>query len=308
MTVPDENKQFEARRLPTHALGYEFTHIPEHVRDDVSSLEREGVLYADHWVEVLSDFWHVRIALTPEEAKEYIRRTWAFELYLRAGCPKRAREVPGIDADVAHDADIYSPTLRDGTEIPPPYHCFAALLGPHLEALSCGTVPERTAIIELHGKESILFTLSRAVQALTPMIRSFNSRENGLAPWTVSREDDIRDLLYVMLRPALFDLVKEEPTPSLARTYKFVDLCSKASRIFMEAKRVRRKGQWKTILDQIHVDIQSYPSHESCETLVFVIVDAARDIPDPPLLEHEMSGNQMIRDRKLDVRVYVVEP
>jgi hypothetical protein len=124
----------------------------------------------------------------------------------------------------------------------------------------------------------------------------------------VAREDDVRDLLYVMLKPVLFDLVKEEPTPSLVRTHKFVDLCSKAARIFIEVKWVGRKGQWKTILNQIHVDIQSYHSHESCETLVFVILDAARDIPDPRLLEYEISDKQMIRGRKVDVRVYVVEP
>jgi len=153
-----------------------------------------------------------------------------------------------------------------------------------------------------------LFTLGRAVQALTATIRSFNSREKGLPAWTVSREDDVRDLLYVMLKPALFDLVKEEPTPLLVGTHKFVDLCSKASRVFIELKWIGRKGQWKTILDQMNVDIQCYPSHEYCETLIFIIVDAVRDIPDPRLLEHEMSGKQVIRDRKIDIRVHVVEP
>ena len=295
-------------RLPTHAFGYTFTHIPEHVRADVESLEREGVLYSDHWVEELNDFRHVRISLTSEEAIEYARRSWAYELYFRAGCPKWAREAPGIDADVAEDADTYSPTLRDGTQIPPQYHCYAAFLGEHLERISMGAVPERRTVIELQGKESVLFTLNRAVQALTPTIRSFNSREKGLEPWPVTREDDIRDLLYVMLRPVLFDLVKEEPTPSVARTHKFVDLCSKAARIFIEVKWIGRKGQWKSILGQIQVDIQSYPTHDACETLVFVVVDVARDVPDPRLLEHDISGGQTVRGREVDIRLYVVEP
>ena len=42
-------------RLPTHAFGYKFTHIPEFVREDVESLEREGVLYSDQWVEELGE-------------------------------------------------------------------------------------------------------------------------------------------------------------------------------------------------------------------------------------------------------------
>jgi len=271
-------------------------------------LEREGVIYSDHWVDDLEDFRHVRITFTPEEAKEYARRTFAYELYLRAGRPEWAKDVPGIDIDIAQDADSYSLFLQDGKVIPPPCHCFAAFLGEHLEAISCGYLPERETIIELQGKESVLFTLSRAIQALTPTIRSFNSREKGLTAWPISREDDIRDLLYVMLKPVLFDLVKEEPTPSFALTHKLVDLCSKASRIFIEVKWIGRKNQWKTILEQIHIDIQSYPSHECCETLVFVILDAVRDIPDPRLVEHDMSGRQIIRDRAIDIRVYVVEP
>ncbi len=295
-------------RIPTHAFGYKFTHLPEFVRADVESLDREGALYADHWIEELQDFRHVRILLTAEEVKEYVRRSWGYELYLRAGSPKWARNVPGIDSDVAHDADTYEIKTKDGRKIPPPYHCFAAFLGEHLEAVSCGMIPERQTVIELQGKESVLFTLSRAVQALTPTIRSFNSREKGQQPWTVSREDDVRDLLYVMLKPAVFDLVKEEPTPSLATTHKFVDLSSKASRLFIEVKWVGRKGQWKSILAQIQVDIQSYHTHDACETLVFVIVDAVRDIPDPRLLEREITGRQSLKGRTVDVQLYVVEP
>jgi hypothetical protein len=82
-------------RIATHAFGYEFTQIPEHARQDVESLEREGVLYADHWIDDLGDFRHVRIALTPEEARDYARQTWAYELYLRAGMPTWAKDVPG---------------------------------------------------------------------------------------------------------------------------------------------------------------------------------------------------------------------
>ena len=295
-------------RIPTKAFGYKFTQIPEHVRQDLGSLERECVLYADHWIEELADFRHVRIALTPEEAKDYARRSWAYELWLRAGMPTWAKSVRGIDPDVAHDADSYEAHLVDGTTIPPPQHCFAAFLGPHLEEVSCTSPRDRTTIIEFQGKESALFTLSRAVYALTPTIRSFNNREKGLATWEVTREDDVRDLLYVMLKPVLFDLAKEEAVPSVAGLHKFVDLYSKAARIFVEVKWVGKRRQWKSIVSQIHIDVQSYPAHECCETLVFVVVDTARDIPDPRLVEADLSGKQTIRGRIVDVRLFVVEP
>jgi hypothetical protein len=174
--------------------------------------------------------------------------------------------------------------------------------------LTTGEASERRTVIELQGKESALFTLSRAVQALTPTMRTFDAREKGLQSWTVGCEDDVRDLLYVMLKPALFDLVKEEPTPSLVGTHKFVDLSSKASRIFIEVKWIGRRKRWKAMLGQIQIDIQSYSTHPNCETLVFVVVDSARDIPDPRFIEKEISGKQTIGERRFDIRLYVVEP
>ena len=209
---------------------------------------------------------------------------------------------------MARDADTYVLQTVTGETFGPPYHCFAAFLGAHLEEVACTHQPERTTVIELQGKESVLVALDRAIQALTPTIRSFNAREKGLDRWDIKREDDVRDLLYVMLKPVLFDLVKEEPTPTLAGTHKFVDLCSKTARIFIELKWISRPKQWKAIVEQIHVDIQAYPAHEFCETLVFVIVDSARDIPDPRLLERELTGRQIIRGRTVDIRVFVVEP
>ena len=82
-----DDGEYMLERLPTHAFGYEFTHIPDFVRDDLGSLEREGVLYSDQWVDELDDFRHVRISLTPAEAKDYARRCWAYELYLLT-CPR----------------------------------------------------------------------------------------------------------------------------------------------------------------------------------------------------------------------------
>jgi hypothetical protein len=292
-------------RLPTVALGRTFTHAPEDVRRDLDTLHRELAIYTDHWIDELEDFRHVRIAFTPEERDDYGRRAWAYELFLRAGHPDFAASVPGIDADVAQDADSYSLTTAGGKVIQP-YHCFAAFLGPPLERLTCSTT-ERQIVLDLHGREALLFTVRRTIETLTPTIRSFNSREKGLASWSITREDDVRDLLYVMLRPAIFDLMKEEPVPTRAGTHKFVDLCSKALGVLIEIKWISRRGRWKRIVEQIHVDIQTYVSHPACRDVVFVVVDAARDIPDPRNLEHELTGEQAIGDVRMNVRVIVCE-
>jgi hypothetical protein len=294
-------------RLPTFAFGKKFTHIPEHVRQDLETLEREGALYTDHWIDEVSDFRHVRIELTSEEQQEFARRSWAYELYLRADSPKWAADAPGIDAEIAQQADEYSPKLKDGTKIQTPYQCFAAFLGPHLELLSCGR-SERETVIELSGRDAVLFDVRRAIESLTPTIRSFKNREKGLDHWEITCEDDVRDLLFVMLRPRVFDIAKEEAVPSRAGTHKFADLCSKAIQLMIEVKWIGKKGRWKRIVDQIHVDTQTYVAHPACHHLWFVIVDAVRDIPDPRQLEAELTGEQIIGERKISLRTIVCEP
>ena len=253
-------------RLPTYAFGMEFTHIPEFIRQDLETLERECAVYADHWIDEIGDFRHVRIEFTSEERQDFSRRCWAYELFLRAGSPQWAAEVPGIDEQVAKDADTYSAHFQDGTHIPPPYHCFAAFLGEHLEGLTC-LRSDRETVIDLTGREAALFDVRRAAETLTPTIRSFNNREEGLAPWKITCEDDVRDLLFVMLRPRVFDITKEEAVPSKASTHKFVDLCSKAIRLLIELKWISKKGRWKKIIEEIYIDIQAYTAHPACENL-----------------------------------------
>ena len=136
--MDDDDPEFHVERLPALAFGREFTLIPDHVREDLESLQRESAIYSNHWIEDIGDFRHVRIALTEDERLEFARRSWAFELWIRAGMPHWARDVPGIDADVAKDADSYVMHTIDGQSFGPPYHCFAAFLGEHLEAVTCG--------------------------------------------------------------------------------------------------------------------------------------------------------------------------
>ena len=282
-----------------------FAHIPDHVRQDLETLEREGVIYSDHWIEEVGDFRHVRIDFTAEEVDEFVRRSWAYELFLKSDA-KWATDVPGIDEDIARDADTYTPLLKDGRKIEPPYHCFAGFLGPHLEALTCFKT-ERQTVINLKGREALLFEIKRTIETLTATIRSFNSREKGLDPWTITCEDDVRDLLYVMLRPKIFDIRKEEPVPSKAGAHKFADLCSKAVPFLIELKWIGRKGIWKRKVHEIYVDIQTYARHPASQTIFFVIVDDVRDIQDPRQLEQELTTTQTIDGKEIDIVLLVCD-
>jgi hypothetical protein len=88
---------------------------------DLWSLEREGAIYTDHWIDELADFRHVRIPFAPDEISEFVRSLWAYELFLRAGSPSRAADVPDIPPDIAERADSYVLETCDGETLGPPY-------------------------------------------------------------------------------------------------------------------------------------------------------------------------------------------
>lgn len=289
-------------------FNHDFKRLSETTLMELFSLEREGAIYTNHWIEELQDFRHIRIAFTPEEVTEYVRSLWAYDLFLRVGAPARAADVPGIPPDIATRADSYSLRTITGQVSGPPYHCIAGFIGQALEKLTCFTPESRQVILEEQGKAALMTTVKRAIDSLTPIIRRFTRREKGLQSWPISREDDVRDLLYAMLRASIEDIRTEEPVPSRAGTSKVIDIFSGTARLFVEVKWIGKPGRWKRVLEEIAIDIQSYGTHPACNTLVFVIVDAVKDIPDPELVQRDLTGRQVIDGRQLDIRVFVREP
>ncbi len=76
----------------------------------------------------------------------------------------------------------------------------------------------------------------------------------------------------------------------------------------VEIKWLYKSGDWKKIVKQINDDIQSYPTHPACESLIFVVMDSAKDVADPAKMERDLSGKQVIANRAISVQVYIREP
>jgi hypothetical protein len=282
-------------------FGHEFKNLEDHHVQDLLSLEREGAIYTDHWIEGLNDFRHVRIRFTEEETLEFVRSLKAWDLRLVSEATW-AREIDGIPPDIAARADSYRMRTIDGEVFEPPYHCPAAFYGPHLQTLLCSNV--RDEVLEEQGIAAFLATVRRAVDALTPAIRCFTRRERGLSRWPISREDDVRDLLYVMLRASISDVQREEPIPRRAGGSQLADLHSGLAKTLIEIKWVRA-SRWRRVLDEIHADIQTYARHPDCHYLIFVIIDSGRQIPDPHLVERELNSTQSIDGKPFSVIAYV---
>jgi hypothetical protein len=289
----------------TSAFGKNFERLNDEHLEDLFSLEREQAIYADHYIDELKDFRKVRIQFTTEEVKEYVRSLWAYELFLRAGSPRQASSVSGIPRDIARRADRYSGQLIDGRTLGPPWHCPAAFYGRELESLICSN--RRAEVLQETGRKGFILAVKRVVDSITPAIRRFNERERGLASWPIACEDDVRDLIYVMLRAAISDIRTEEAVPSRSGTHKFADLASELAGVFIEVKWIGKKHQWRNILKQINDDIQSYFKHPACNTLVFLVVDAAKDIQDPWQFEKSISGIQILDGKEIEIMVFVRE-
>lgn len=287
-------------------FGYNFTHLDESHVAALMSLERERAIYSDHWIDRLNDFRHVRIILSDKEIAEYRRSMIAFDKFLGSSV-KWARQVPGIPAEIAARADAYGAHTRDGESFGSPWHCAAGFMGEHLESVICFD-QSRVQVIEEQGVSAFLATVVRVVDALTPAIRCFSHREKGLISWPVSCEDDVRDLLYTMLRGAVTDIRREEPIPSRGGTSKVADLFSQVARTMIEVKWIGAKSSWKKVIEEIYVDIQTYGRHPECNHLLFVVIDAARSIPDPRVTEDQLSGDQVIDDKNISVMVFIREP
>jgi hypothetical protein len=289
-------------------FGHGFECLLEYSSRELLSLEREGAIYQEQWIDEIQDIRFVRIAFAPDEIHEYVRSLWAYELFLRAGSPAGASDVPGIPEDIAKRADAYQLHAVDGKTVGPPYHCVAGFIGEELEELVCSTPQSRRVILEEQGTAALITTVKRVVDALTPTIRHFSRREKGLKPWPVEREKDVRDLMYAMLRAAIHDIQLEEPIPSKGGVWKVVDIFSATAKLFVEVKWIGKSGRWKQVLDEVSVDIQAYGIHPACDTIVFLIVDAVKDIPDPALVEGDFSNTQVIDGKEIRILLFVREP
>jgi hypothetical protein len=179
-------------------------------------------------------------------------------------------------------------------------------MGREIERIMCFD-RSRHEILKEHGTAAFLSTIRRAVDALAPAIRCFTEREKGLQNWPIAQEDDVRDLLYAMLRASISDIKREEPVPRKVGASRVADLHSAIAKTLIEIKWVR-KGRWRRILDEIHTDIQTYGRHPDCHYLIIVIIDSERDIPDPHLVETELDGTQIIDGKEFRVMAYVRQP
>jgi hypothetical protein len=146
-----------------------------------------------------------------------------------------------------------------------------------------------------------------ALNSFVDCVRYLNTRRSKGALLTLDSESSVQDVLYLMLRPWIVDLVPENPTDRVANRFSIKDFLSKSSRLVIEVKYVRNADHGKSIVKELNDDIETYRYHVSCDDLIFFIYDPDGFIPDAAALERHLTSPRSYSERILNCHA-VIKP
>ena len=107
---------------------------------------------------------------------------------------------------------------------------------------------------------------------------------------SLTNEADVQDLIYFMLRPAIVDLVPEQPVANATRQYSLEDYLCRTLGIVIEAKYVRSKQHAKELKTELYDDIGEYKADVNCQHVIFFIYDPDKNIESPTGLRRAVEG------------------
>jgi len=140
---------------------------------------------------------------------------------------------------------------------------------------------EAKALEPLQGFGAVLLALSE----FDACVRYLNTRRSEGAIINIQNEAGVQDVLYLLLRPWITDLVYESPGDKSGNRFVIKDFSSSRHRFVIDAKYIRDKEHGKSISKELHDDIEMYRSHPRCDYLVFFIYDPDGFIPDQRALK-----------------------
>lgn len=151
----------------------------------------------------------------------------------------------------------------------------------------------------LASREISVNSVMEALHAFTDVNRYLLTRRRTGGILELSNEAAVQDLLYLMLRPWVIDLVPETPTDKIANRYSIKDFASHSGRFVIEAKYIRTVEHGKSIAKEINDDIETYRYHPKCDDLIFFIYDPEGFIPDAAALERHVRTARVYDGRTL---------
>jgi hypothetical protein len=119
-----------------------------------------------------------------------------------------------------------------------------------------------------------------ALREFDACVRYLNTRRSAGAIIKIESEADVQDVLYLLLRPWVVDLVYESPADKSGNRYAIKDFSSAAGRFVVDAKYIRDEDHGRLVSKELHDDIEMYRTHPRCDDLIFFVYDPNALIPD----------------------------
>jgi len=135
--------------------------------------------------------------------------------------------------------------------------------------------------------------------------RILADRSHSRPAFVIENEYDVQDLLFVGIRGVFNDARLEEWTPKHAGNSKRVDIVVPSLGALVETKYIRSRSHARSVADEIKIDIESYHSYHACRSVLVLVYDPNASIPDPEVLETDLSGRRVKGNSTFDVRIMV---
>jgi hypothetical protein len=302
----------EPELVDVEAFGRRFRDLLPGLAEELVTLEKEGAIYARFWHEPTRRFRDYRIRLRPAEIVQHVDACVGQQEYdaVRRGGGTFEDGVAAIsDPKVRERVLTYeSQTIERGGErfILDVRGCQASFMPRELEDLECGRMPDRYERLPDLGDDRSRLAIVRAVLTTFPIIaRHLSERGRGRPPILIETEYDIQDIVFAILRPTFPDVRYEDWTPRVAGRSRRIDLVVPDLNVVIELKFVRDRRHGRSVVDELHIDIETYHSHPNCGRLLAFIFDPGNFIVDPGLLERELSGLRVKQEHQFEVEVIV---
>ncbi len=146
-------------------------------------------------------------------------------------------------------------------------------------------------------------TITKALQEFSECVRYLKTRRSKGAVINLESEADVQDVVFLMLRPWVHDLVPENPTGKTANRYALGDFFSKSAKTIIEVKFIREKEHGKEIIGELSEDIELYRDH--CDHLIFFIFDPDSNIPDGDALKRAITVERMYAGKRLHCQLII---
>lgn len=125
--------------------------------------------------------------------------------------------------------------------------------------------------------------------------------QKGKAPFEITDEYDVQDLLHATLRAHLKYSVQEDPLPKVAGAKSSrIDVSIEELGILIEVKYVRRPEDQKRIFEEYSQDLVLYAQWAHLKTLIYLIYNS--DVLRDPEAFEKLTATQEIGGKRFNVR------